>query len=82
MNNIEHKQDKVDSTKVKEYAEYLIKTHKGNPTPLKNIPFKKSFISLVLDEQAIHSSIITAKELATVTAKKFYYEVIQYLEKK
>ena len=70
MNNIEHKQDKVDSAKVKEYAEYLIKTH------------AQYLIKAHKDEQAIHSSIITAKELATVTAKKFYYEVIQYLEKK
>ncbi len=74
MNNIEHKQDKVDPAKVKEYAEYLIKTHKGfNPIKIG---------SVMETEQAIHSSIITAKELATATAKKFYYEVIQYLKLK
>ena len=72
MNNVEHKQDKIDPAEVKKYAEYLIKTHKGF-NPIK---------SIVLDEQAIHSSIVTAKELATATAKKFYYDVIQYLKLK
>jgi|TARA_R100000084_G_scaffold25287_1_gene9012 hypothetical protein len=74
MNNIEHSQDKVDPAKVKEYAEFLIKIHKG---------FNSENMDSIMDtKQAIHGSIITAKELAAVTAKKFYYEVIQYLEKK
>jgi len=70
MNNIEHKQDKIDPAEVKKYAEYLIKTHEGF-NPIK---------SIVLDAQASHASIVTARELAAATAKKFYYEVIQHLE--
>lgn len=74
MNNIEHKQDKVDPIKVKEYAEHLIKTHKGfNPV---------NMASVMETEQAIQASIVTAKELAAATAKKFYYEVTQYLKLK
>lgn len=74
MNNVEHKQDKIDPAKVKEYAEYLIKTHKGfNPMKIS---------SVMQTEEAIHSSIVTAKELAAATAKKFYYDVIQYLKLK
>ena len=74
MNNIEHKQDEIDHAKVREYADNLIRNHKGyNPNILGGV---------MEHEQAIHASIITAKELASVTAKKFYYEVIQYLKLK
>ena len=74
MNNIEHKQDKVDFAEVKDYAENLIKTHKG---------YRHDMVGGVMEhEQAIHASIITSKELAKVTAKKFYYEVTQYLKLK
>ena len=74
MNNIKNKQDEIDYAKVTEYADNLIKTHKGISP--------RNIGSVMEHEQAIHASIITAKELASVTAKKFYYEVIQYLKLK
>jgi len=62
----------IDNNLVVEYAEKLIKEHRG-------LYDKKVFIKMNRFN-AIKSSIITAKRLASVTARKFYYKVIKYLE--
>lgn len=68
----EHNEEKVDQDIIIEYAEKLIIEMKSNNP--------KMIGSAVMNtKQAIHAASITAKRLAQETAKKFYYEVTQYL---
>ena len=67
----EQYQEETDSELVREYAENLIKEMKS---------YKETTIGTVMNrEQAMHAASITVKRLAKETAKKFYYQVTQYL---
>ena len=68
----EHNEEKVDQDIIIEYAEKLIMEMKSNNP--------KMIGSAVMNtKQAIHAASVTSKRLAQETAKKFYYEVTQYL---
>ena len=68
----EYNEDKVDQDLIIEYAEKLIIEMKGNDPKLIG--------SAVMNtKQSIHAASVTARRLAQETAKKFYYEVTQYL---
>ena len=59
---------------IREYAESLIKEMKD---------FDETIIDTKMNKkQAIHAASVTAKRLAKETAKKFYYQVTQYLMEK
>jgi hypothetical protein len=67
----EQDQEENDQDLVREYSENLIKEMKD---------YKETTIGTVMNrKQAIHAASITSKRLAKETAKKFYYEVTQYL---
>ena len=68
----EHNEEKVDQDLIIEYAEKLIMEMKGNDPELIGS-------SIMNKKQAIYAASITARRLAQETAKKFYYEVTQYL---
>jgi hypothetical protein len=68
----EHNEEKVDQDLIIEYAEKLIMEMKGNDPKLIGS-------SVMNTKQAIYAASITARRLAQETAKKFYYEVTQYL---
>ena len=68
----EQNQEETDQDLVREYAESLIKEIKG-------FDEKVTVGSTLNTQQAIHAASITAKRLAKETAKKFYYQVTQYL---
>jgi len=67
----EQHQVENDQDLVREYAENLIKEMKS---------YQETTIGNVMDrKQAIHASSIATKRLAKETAKKFYYQVAEYL---
>jgi len=67
----EQDQEENDQDLIREYSENLIKEMKS---------YKETTIGAVMNKkQAIHAASITAKRLAKETAKKFYYQVTQYL---
>lgn len=67
----EQDQEENDQDLVREYSENLIKEMKD---------YKETTIGTVMNrKQAIHAASIASKRLAKETAKKFYYEVTQYL---
>ena len=68
----EHNEENVDQDLIIEYAEKLIIEMKNNDPNMIG--------SAVMNtKQAVHAASVTAKRLAQETAKKFYYEVTQYL---
>ena len=71
MNYINYNEE-VDKDLVIEYANELIKEHKSFPD--------NTIGSIMEYDQAVHAAKITAKRLAQESAKKFYYEVIKYLD--
>ena len=71
MNYVDYNEE-TDMDLVIEYANELIKEHKA---------FDDETIGSVMEySQAVHSAKVTAKRLAQESAKKFYYEVIKYLD--
>tara|TARA_R110001599_G_scaffold140731_3_gene320953 strand:- start:2328 stop:2531 length:204 start_codon:yes stop_codon:yes gene_type:complete len=64
MIHSEYNEEETDQDLVREYAETLIKEIKD---------------STMNRQQAIHAASITVQRLAKETAKKFYYQVMQYL---
>ena len=66
--------DPVDLNEVKDYTNDLIKEHRMKGKDPKN------HIGYSLNkEEGLQSAKITAKRLAEITGKKFYYEVINYI---
>tara|TARA_R110001592_G_scaffold89211_1_gene262490 strand:- start:26 stop:250 length:225 start_codon:yes stop_codon:yes gene_type:complete len=71
MIHSEYNEEETDQDLVREYAESLIKEMKD---------FDETTIGSTMNrQQAIHAASITVQRLAKVTAKKFYYQVTQYL---
>jgi len=67
----EQHNEENDKDLIREYSENLIKEMKS---------YEETTIGSVMNrKQAIHAASITVKRLAQETAKKFYYEVTQYL---
>jgi len=67
----EQHQEENDQDLIREYSENLIKEMKD---------YEETTIGTVMNrKQAIHAASITARRLAKETAKKFYYQVTQYL---
>lgn len=71
MIHSEYNEEEADQDLVREYAETLIKEMKS---------FDKTIMDSKMNrQQAIHGASITVQRLAKETAKKFYYQVMQYL---
>jgi len=67
----------IDYPKAKDAAEDLIKKHLKFDSPSKNVIGEK-----LEHREALQAAIVTAKELASVTASSHWYKVITYLEDK
>ena len=65
----------IDYPKAKDAAEDLIKKHLKFDSPSKNIIGER-----LEHREALQAAIVTAKELASVTASSHWYKVITYLE--
>ena len=73
---IYNKQDSnIDYPKAKDAAEDLITKHLKFDSPSKNVIGEK-----LEHREALQAAIVTAKELASVTASSHWYKVITYLE--
>ena len=67
----------IDYPKAKDAAEDLITKHLKFDSPSKNVIGEK-----LEHREALQAAIVTAKELASVTASSHWYKVITYLEDK
>tara|TARA_R100001463_G_scaffold133632_1_gene195222 strand:- start:383 stop:634 length:252 start_codon:yes stop_codon:yes gene_type:complete len=65
----------IDYPKAKDAAEDLITKHLKFDSPSKNVIGEK-----LEHREALQAAIVTAKELASVTASSHWYKVITYLE--
>ena len=65
----------IDYPKAKDAAEDLITKHLKFDSPSKNVIGEK-----LEHREALQAAIVTAKELASATAKAHWYKVLTYLE--
>ena len=73
---IYNKQDSnIDYPKVKDDGQRLINAHLKFDSPSKNVIGEKLY-----PREALQAAIVTAKELASVTASSHWYKVVTYLE--
>ena len=73
---IYNKQDSnIDYPKVKDDGQRLIDAHLKFDSPSKNVIGEKLY-----PREALQAAIVTAKELASATAKAHWYKVLTYLE--